>query len=134
MAFSYVPPPVILDVSPGSGPVAGGATITVTGRGLATTTSVAFGATAVTPTMVSDSQLTVVSPAHATGEAALVVTALGGSDTASGTFGFVAPPTVTGFSSLTGLPAGGTLTPIRGRGSGPSADAAEVRLIHVPRL
>ncbi|MFD0164066.1 IPT/TIG domain-containing protein [Streptomyces decoyicus] len=116
VAFYYVPPPVILDVSPGSGPVAGGATITVTGRGLATTTSVAFGATAVTPTVVSDSQLTVVSPAHATGEVTLVVTALGGSDTASGTFGFVAPPTVTGFSPLTGLPAGGTLVDITGTG------------------
>lgn len=88
--------------------------MTVTGRGLATTTSVAFGATEVTPTVVSDSQLTVVSPAHTAGAVSLVVTALGGTATASGTFNFVGPPTATGFSPLTGLPAGGTLVGITG--------------------
>lgn len=112
--FYYVPPPVIVAVAPSSGPLAGGETVTVTGRGLATTTSVAFGATEVTPTVVSDSALTVVSPAHAAGAVALVVTALGGTATASGTFGFVGPPTATGFSPLTGLPAGGTLVGITG--------------------
>ncbi|WP_328546359.1 IPT/TIG domain-containing protein [Streptomyces platensis] len=30
--FHYVLPPVILDVSPTSGPLAGGSTVTVTGR------------------------------------------------------------------------------------------------------
>ncbi|WP_328743520.1 IPT/TIG domain-containing protein [Streptomyces caniferus] len=45
--------------------MAGGATVTLTGRGLDTATSVGFGATNVTPTVVSDSELTVVSPAHA---------------------------------------------------------------------
>ncbi|MFG2526508.1 IPT/TIG domain-containing protein [Streptomyces sp. NPDC048516] len=112
--FYYVPPPVIVAVVPSSGPVAGGGTVTVTGRGLATTTSVAFGATEVTPTVVSDSELTVVSPAHATGSVSLVVTALGGTATASDTFDFVDAPTATGFSPLTGLPAGGTLVGITG--------------------
>lgn len=112
--FYYLPPPVIVAVAPSSGPLAGGETVTVTGRGLATTTSVAFGATEVTPTVVSDSQLTVVSPAHTAGAVSLVVTALGGTATASGTFNFVGPPTATGFSPLTGLPAGGTLVGITG--------------------
>ncbi|MGW7577277.1 IPT/TIG domain-containing protein [Streptomyces sp. NPDC054765] len=112
--FYYVPPPVVIAVSPSSGPLAGGSTVTVTGSGLATTTSVAFGATDVTPTVVSDGELTVVSPAHAEGVVALVVTARGGSATASATFGFVAAPTATGFSPLTGLPAGGTLVGITG--------------------
>ncbi|MEV7467590.1 IPT/TIG domain-containing protein [Streptomyces kronopolitis] len=114
--FYYIPPPVIVGVSPTSGPVAGGATITVTGRGLATTTSVAFGATVVTPTVVSDSQLTVVSPAHAAGVVALVVTARGGTATASVTFTVVGAPTVSGFTPITGLPAGGTLVDITGTG------------------
>lgn len=114
--FYYIPPPVIVDVSPSSGPVAGGATITVTGRGLATTTSVAFGATVVTPTVLSDSELTVVSPAHAAGVVSLVVTARGGTATASVSFIVVGAPTVTGFSPLTGLPAGGTLVDITGTG------------------
>lgn len=114
--FYYVLPPVVLDVSPSSGPVAGGGTVTVTGRGLATATSVLFGGTAVTPTVLSDSELTAVSPAHAAGEVSLAVLALGGSATAAGAFGFVAAPTVTGFSPLTGLPAGGTLVDITGTG------------------
>ncbi|MEU8917600.1 IPT/TIG domain-containing protein [Streptomyces nigrescens] len=114
--FYYVLPPVVLDVSPSSGPVAGGGTVTVTGRGLATATSVLFGDTAVTPTVLSDSELTAVSPAHAAGEVSLAVLAPGGSATADGAFGFVAAPTVTGFSPLTGLPAGGTLVDITGTG------------------
>jgi len=112
--FSYVLPPVILDVSPASGPLAGGSTVTISGRSLATATSVLFGDTAVTPTALSDSELTAVSPAHAEGEVALVVTAQGGTATASGAYGFVAAPAVTGFSPVTGLPAGGTLVDITG--------------------
>ncbi|WP_327157884.1 IPT/TIG domain-containing protein [Streptomyces tubercidicus] len=112
--FFYVPPPAVLDISPSSGPVAGGSTVTVTGRGLATAGSVLFGGTAVTPTVLSDSELTAVSPAHATGEVSLVVTARGGTATASETFAFVPAPDVTGFSPLTGLPAGGTLVDITG--------------------
>ncbi|MGX7758456.1 IPT/TIG domain-containing protein [Streptomyces angustmyceticus] len=112
--FYYVQPPVIVEVSQSSGPVAGGAAITLTGRGLDTTESVTFGATDVTPTVVSDSELTVVSPAHAAGSVSLVVTAQGGTATAADPFAFVAPPTATGFSPLTGLPAGGTLVGITG--------------------
>ncbi|MEU8684421.1 IPT/TIG domain-containing protein [Streptomyces sp. NPDC048611] len=112
--FYYVPPPVVLDVSPSSGPLAGGGTVTVTGRELSTATSVVFGATAVTPTVLSDSELTAVAPAHAEGEVSLVVLAQGGTATAPGTFGFVDTPTATGFSPLTGLPAGGTLVDITG--------------------
>ncbi|MEU8782696.1 IPT/TIG domain-containing protein [Streptomyces sp. NPDC048637] len=47
------------------------------------------------------------------GEAVL---ALGGSATAPGAFGFVAAPTATGFSPLTGLTAGGTLVDFTGTG------------------
>ncbi|MEU8994446.1 IPT/TIG domain-containing protein [Streptomyces caniferus] len=108
------PPPAVLAVSPSSGPVAGGETVTLTGRGLYTATSVAFGATNVTPTVVPDSELTVVSPAHAAAVVSLAVTAQGGTDTASDPFRFVVPPTATGLSPLTGLPAGGTLVGITG--------------------
>ncbi|MFE1171758.1 IPT/TIG domain-containing protein [Streptomyces sp. NPDC058773] len=114
--FYYVLPPVILDVSPSSGPLAGGGTVTVTGRNLTTATSVLFGDTAVVPTVLSDSALTAVGPAHAEGAVSLVVVAQGGTDTASGTFAFVDTPTVTGFSPLTGLPAGGTLVDLTGTG------------------
>ncbi|AVZ76801.1 cell surface protein [Streptomyces lunaelactis] len=110
--FFYLPPPVILSVSPGSGPVAGGSTITISGRYLASATTVQFGGSTVTPTVVSDQELTVVSPTGAASTVALAVVTLGG--TASTAFRFVDPPTATGFSPLSGLPAGGTLVGITG--------------------
>ncbi|WP_414718963.1 IPT/TIG domain-containing protein [Streptomyces sp.] len=48
-------------------PVAGGSTVTVSGRQLASASSVQFGGSTVTPTVVSDQELTVVSPAGAAG-------------------------------------------------------------------
>ncbi len=110
--YYYVPPPVVLDVSPASGPTAGGSTVTITGRGLAATTSVRFGGSAVTPTVVSDSELTVVTPAVAASTVPLVVTGRGGTATMS--FDFVTPPAVTGFSPVTGPAAGGTLVDLTG--------------------
>jgi hypothetical protein len=110
--FYYIPPPVILSVSLTSGPTAGGSTCTLTGRNLATAISVGFGAASVTPTVVSDTQLTVVTPAAAAGAVFLSVTTRGGS--ASTQFTFVAPPTATSFSPITGSPAGSTLVSITG--------------------
>lgn len=112
LPFHYIPPPVVVDVSPASGPVAGGSTITMAGRNLGTAESVDFGGTVVTPTVVDDSQVTVLTPATAAGTVPLVVTTRGGIAEAS--YGFVDPPTVTAFSPPSGLPAGGTLVSITG--------------------
>ncbi|MEU2432094.1 IPT/TIG domain-containing protein [Streptomyces sp. NPDC007861] len=110
--FHYTPPPVVVAVSPASGPVAGGSTITITGRNLGTAETVDFGGTAATPVVVDDSSLTVLTPAAAAGTVSLVVTTRGGIADAS--FSFVDPPTATGFAPLTGLPAGGTVVSITG--------------------
>jgi IPT/TIG domain len=115
LAFYYQQPPVVVAVSPASGPVAGGSTLTITGRALATATAVSFGGTEATPTVDSDSQLTVVVPAHAAGEVSLTLVAAGGIG-AGPPFTFVNPPTATGFTPVTGLPAGGTLVSITGTG------------------
>jgi hypothetical protein len=112
--YYYLPPPVVVSLSPASGPTAGGSTVTVTGRGLAATTSVRFGGTTVTPTVVSDSELTVVTPATAAGTVPLVVTGPGG--TAATSFDFVGPPDVAGFTPGLGSTAGGTLVDITGTG------------------
>ncbi|MFD4143022.1 IPT/TIG domain-containing protein [Streptomyces sp. NPDC058572] len=111
--FFYVQPPVVLSVSPASGAVAGGDTITITGRNLATANSVEFGGTPVVPTVVSDTEITVVTPATAEDEVALVVHTRGGifDDLA---FAFVDPPTMTAFTPVTGTTAGGTLVNITG--------------------
>jgi hypothetical protein len=61
-AFRYVDALRAQDVSPMSGPAAGGSTVTVTGTGLDRVTAVRFGATDVVPLAATASALTVVSP------------------------------------------------------------------------
>ena len=59
--------PVVTGVSPASGLVAGGETVTVTGSGFTNATAVSFGAVTTTSfTVASDTQLTVPSPAATT--------------------------------------------------------------------
>lgn len=53
----------ITSVSPGSGPPAGGTTVTITGSGLALATQVLFGSAPAGFTQVSDTKITAVSPA-----------------------------------------------------------------------
>ncbi|MFJ2271909.1 IPT/TIG domain-containing protein [Streptomyces sp. NPDC087849] len=76
--FYYIQPPHILTLTPASGSVTGGTTVTVTGLNLSTAAKVAFGPTAVTPTVLSDSQLTATAPPHAAGSTPVVITTCGG--------------------------------------------------------
>jgi IPT/TIG domain-containing protein len=111
--FYYILPPVIESVVPTSGAAAGGGTVTINGRNLATATAVSFGGTTVTPTVVNDSQLTVVTPATAAGLVTLVVATRGGvADNVS--FTFVSPPTLTSFSPISGSTAGGNTVTLAG--------------------
>ena len=62
-----VAPPVVTGVSPASGLMAGGETVTVTGSGFTNATAVSFGTVTTTSfTVASDTQLTVPSPAATT--------------------------------------------------------------------
>ncbi len=62
--FTYPPPPLVTSISPTRGPVSGGTTVTITGKGLTCATGVSFGSTAGTLVSVdSDTQVTVISPA-----------------------------------------------------------------------
>ena len=66
--FTYMAPPSVTGVSPAVGPHAGGTVVTVTGTGFTGATSVLFGNTPGTSlTVVSDTTVTVTSPAHSTG-------------------------------------------------------------------
>lgn len=80
--FFYICPPECREVRPNSGPAAGGTIVTIYGSGLATATSVTFGPTPATLTVVSDSQLNVTSPAHSfpdcTETVDIVITTAGG--------------------------------------------------------
>ncbi len=65
--FTYQAP-VVLGISPGTGPVTGGTVVTITGSGFVGVTAVRFGTTAAASfTVVSPTQITAVAPAHAAG-------------------------------------------------------------------
>lgn len=131
--FTYVTAdaaPSVTGVSPASGAAAGGDNVTVTGSGFTGVTSVLFGDVPGTGlTVVSDSQLTVTSPAPDvsrtvdvvvyTGEAASAVTP---ADQFS--YPDAAAPAVTGISPSTGDPAGGQPVVITGSGFTGATDVA----------
>jgi hypothetical protein len=73
------PIPAVTSVAPSSGTVAGGTSVTITGSGFTGATKVRFGTVVATSfTVVSDTQITVVSPAHAAGPQNVLVTTAGG--------------------------------------------------------
>jgi hypothetical protein len=117
--FWYIAPATVTAISPNYGTIAGGTSITVTGTGF-TNASVTIGGTAVTPTILSDTSMTVVSPPHAAGVSDVLVTMLLGTSPngAADNFTFVGPPTVTGVSPASGTARGGTTVTLTGSGFG----------------
>ena len=78
-----VPAPVVSGISPASGPLGGGTTVTITGSNFNGTTGVLFGTNAATGvTVVSDTEITAVSPAG-TGTVSVAVEGTGGTSATS---------------------------------------------------
>ncbi|AUH39081.1 IPT/TIG domain-containing protein [Streptomyces sp. CMB-StM0423] len=112
--FFYVGAPFKSSVGPASGPLAGGNTVTLNGVGLATASSVAFGANTATPTVVSDTQLTVTVPAGAAaGPVGVSVTTAGGTNNGL-SYTYLDVPTVTTVAPASGPTSGGTGVTITG--------------------
>jgi hypothetical protein len=89
LPYTYAAAPVILGLSPASGPIAGGTTVVVRGTGLGGATSVAFGGfSAPSFRSNSDTLVVAVTPPGLTGPAAVTVTTPGGSATLPGAFTF----------------------------------------------
>ena len=95
--------PSVSGVSPTSGPVLGGETITVTGSGFGSGMGVTLGGTAVTPLAIKPGSFQFVAPAKAGGYQALVVSNAVGSSVANPASGL----------SYTGLGSYVALTPFR---------------------
>jgi glutamate dehydrogenase/leucine dehydrogenase len=117
--YDYAVQASITSVSPSSGPQQGGTTVTLTGAGFTGATSVTFGAVAGTDlTVLSDSSLTVVSPAGDAGhDPELQVTAPGGKSLLNTKYRFTyTGPVITSISPNSGSTAGGTTVTINGSG------------------
>jgi large repetitive protein len=77
--FMYVPPPRVTSVSPGSGPTAGGTSVTISGSGFTGATAVTFGGiVAASFTRAGDGSITAKSPAQAAAAVDVRVIAPGG--------------------------------------------------------
>ncbi|MGN2638164.1 IPT/TIG domain-containing protein [Nocardia takedensis] len=116
LSFFYVGAPFKSALSAVSGAIAGGNTITLTGTGLSTATAVSFGAESAVPTVVSDSELTVVVPAGAAaGPVGVSVTTAGGTNNGL-SYTYIDTPTVGTPSPAAGPASGGTAVTIPGTG------------------
>ena len=88
---AYPPPlnPQIYDTAPTTGPQAGGTTVTINGANLGAVTTVKFGGTVATFTIVNESQITATSPAYAiTGVVDITAASTYGIATAHGAFNY----------------------------------------------
>ncbi len=118
--YTFEPLPTVTGVSPTSGTIAGGTSVTLTGTGFASGMTVKFGSTAGTSVAVSSStSATVTSPASPSpggGAVDITVTTTYGTSTTSTSdlYTYVSPVTVTSISVHTGAPSGGTTVVITG--------------------
>ncbi|MFE7837760.1 IPT/TIG domain-containing protein [Streptomyces sp. NPDC057474] len=114
LSYFYVGAPFKSSLSAGSGPLAGGNTVTVNGTGLSTATSVSFGANSATPTVLSDSSLSVTVPAGAAaGSVSVSVTTAGGTNNGI-SYTYVDAPTIGTIVPDEGSTSGGTAVTITG--------------------
>ncbi|MGW9178792.1 IPT/TIG domain-containing protein [Agromyces sp. NPDC055658] len=128
LPFTYVPAPVLTDLDPDAGPVAGGTPVTITGTDLGGATAVTVDGVSVPFTQVSPTEITFETPAHAAGEVNVVVVTAGGPSNAL-PFTYYAVPSLTSLTPEQGPTAGGTLVTITGTDLG---DASEVTVDGLP--
>jgi hypothetical protein len=116
-AASVSPPPTASSVSPATGPAVGGTGITITGSNFVAGATVMLGGIAATNLVVSPTQITATTPAHAAGAVTVTVT---NPDTQSSslsnafTYTSASSPTVGSVSPATGPTGGGTGITITG--------------------
>jgi hypothetical protein len=116
LSFFYVGAPFKSGLSVVSGPLAGGNTVVISGTGLSTASSVSFGANTATPTVLSDSQISVVVPAGAAaGSVSVSVTTAGGTNNGL-SYTYVDTPTISTLTPASGPTSGGTTVTITGTG------------------
>jgi YVTN family beta-propeller protein len=116
-SYLYVAAPTVTALSPSSGSTGGGTVVTITGTNLTGASAVRFGTAAATGfTVVSATQVTATAPAGAAGAVDVTVTTPGGTSAtgAADRYTYLALPTVTALSPVTGPVTGGTSVIITG--------------------
>ncbi|OBT39760.1 hypothetical protein VE00_10508 [Pseudogymnoascus sp. WSF 3629] len=114
--YTYIASPAPTAVFPTTGVTAGGDSVAITGTGLTGTTSVNFGTTPATSfTVVSDTEIDAITPAHLIGTVPINITTPGGTDS-SLSFSFQPAPIISSITPTSGPTTGGTVVTITGAG------------------
>jgi hypothetical protein len=119
--YAAAPPPSVTSLTGTSGTTAGGMVVTINGSGFTGAQNVMFGTTAASSfTVISDTQISAVSPSQAAGTVDVTVdTFTGTSPVVSNdqfTYTAQAAPTVTAISASTGNTGGGNVITVTGTG------------------
>ncbi len=130
VVYYYLPAPVLNGLSPASGPAVGGNTVTLTGVGLVTATAVRFAAASAPFTVVSDTQITTIPPAAATGTVPVAVTTPGGTSNAVA-YAYLTAPGLAGVTPNQGPLGGGNTVTLTGTSL---TGTSEVRFGAVPAV
>ena len=94
--YTYYNTPTVSGISPTSGPIAGGTSVTLTGTNFTGATGMTVGGVALTGfTVVNDTTITGTTGAHAAGLVDVAVTNPGGTGTGTGLYTYITTPTVT---------------------------------------
>ncbi|KUL43849.1 cell shape-determining protein [Streptomyces sp. NRRL F-4489] len=119
VTYFYVAVPVLNDVQPGSGPLAGGNTVTLTGSHLLGATAVRFGSTAASSfTVVSDTAITAVVPPGSTAGAVPVTVTTPGGTGGGVSYLYLGAPVLSALSPAQGPLSGGETVTLTGSGLG----------------
>lgn len=100
LVFDYVSIPTIAAISPTTGNIAGGTTVTLEGSGFIENTLVSVDGVSITPTLIDTSTLRFVTPAHSAGAVQVIVSTSNG-NSAPVTFTYTVAPTISQISPQT---------------------------------
>ncbi|MEU6347625.1 IPT/TIG domain-containing protein [Streptomyces sp. NPDC046977] len=91
-SYTYFDAPTLTTLTPTQGPASGGTSVTLVGTALTSTTAVTFGGVPAPFSVINGSVVSAVAPPGTAGAVDVVLTADGGSATATGGFSYVAGP------------------------------------------
>ncbi len=114
--YTYVALPTVVSVAPATGPITGITNVTITGTNLTGASTVTFDNIAATNvTVFSSTIINASTPAHAAGLVNINVTTPNGTSvTGSNKYAYVAVPSFTSITPVTGSTAGGTNVTLKG--------------------